>query len=86
MYYTVEELIRELNKFPKDLKIATDLSFMFNYPDSLYDAKKVNNIKYINTLKKNATNLCIFEGSWDKDNIADVDNLIPKLLKIREKE
>ena len=84
MYYTVGELIEKLDKFPKDLKILTELSLMWNYPEELKD--KINDMEYDEFEKltqKRAYELLIFEGSWKKDNISDVDNLLEKYLKIK---
>lgn len=37
MRYTIEEFINILNKFPKDLKIETELALMWNYPDDILE-------------------------------------------------
>ena len=79
MYYTVGELIEELNKFPKDLEILTELSMMWNFPKEI--KTKIDELDmddYVRLTQKEAYELLIFEGSWEKDNISDVDGLFWK--------
>lgn len=79
MYYTVGELIEELNKFPKDLEILTELSMMWNFPKEI--KTKIDELDYddyVRLTQKEAYELLIFEGSWEKDNISDVDDLFWK--------
>lgn len=83
--YTTTSLIKELEKFPTDTPIETELAFIFNY-----DSDKVieecsgktyeTETELFETYKKYATELAIFEGSWEKDNISDVNNIMPKYV------
>ena len=69
MYYTVGELIEELNKFPKDLEILTELSMMWNFPKEI--KPKIDELgydDYVELTQKEAYELLIFEGSWEKNN------------------
>lgn len=80
--YTVNDLIKELEKFPKNLPIETELAFMWNYPKELLDIyENYNDEEFILLTQNNATDLCIFEGSWEKDNISDVDGKLKEFLK-----
>ncbi|WP_407415770.1 hypothetical protein [Methanobrevibacter sp.] len=81
MKYTTTSLIEVLSKFPKDLEIDTELSFLFNYPkelDHLTDTMTRN--EFIDLARSKATNLCLLEGSWE-------DGTIPreKIMGIQEK-
>lgn len=72
--FTTTELIEFLLKFPEDLQIETELSCMWNYPDELKD--KMNDMSsddFMEFTMNNATDLCIFEGSWEKGNVSNVD-------------
>lgn len=84
MKYTVKELIKELKKFPEDLKIETELAMMWNYPDEMYDSQRINDLEYIETTQNHATDLCIFEGSWKKGNVSDVDGKFEECFKERK--
>ena len=85
MKYTTTSLIEILKKFPKDLPIETQLAFMWNYPDELLDKQdKLSNDDFKELTMKHATDLCIFEGSWEKGNVSDVDNKLKEYQKVRE--
>lgn len=83
MKFTVGSLIKELEKFPEDLEIVTELSFLWNYPDSLMESEDVGSDGFEDLSKANADELLIFEGSWEKDNISDVDNILEEYLQVR---
>lgn len=81
--FTTTSLIKLLKEFPKDLPIETELSLLWNYPDELrkyYD--KIPYDEYEELTIQKATDLCIFEGSWEKDNISDVDGKLKEFLKV----
>ena len=77
--YTTTSLIEVLKQFPDDLPIETELSLLWKYSDDLIN-KNVSDEEFELSTKKNATALCIFEGSWEKDNISDVDNKLKDFL------
>ncbi|MBQ2651917.1 MAG: hypothetical protein IJF83_00020 [Methanobrevibacter sp.] len=82
MKYTVSEFIELLNKFPEDLPIETDLSLMWNYPEELKSKKdSMADEEFVRYTQENATDLCIFEGSWERGNISDVDGKLEKYLR-----
>lgn len=84
MKYTTTSLIEVLEKFPKDLPIETELSFMWNYPDEFRSSMEIlSEEEFIELTQKNATNLCIFEGSWEKGNVSDVDGKFEKFQQMR---
>lgn len=81
MRYTTTILIELLKKFPKDLEIDTELSFLFNYPKELdHLTDTMTRKEFIDLARSKATKLCLLEGSWE-------DGTIPreKVLMIQEK-
>ena len=86
MKYTTTSLIKMLKKFPVDLPIETELSMMWNYPDHVKEhIKYMSDEDFKEYTMNQATDLCIFEGSWEKGNISDVDGKFKKYQKIMEK-
>lgn len=86
MKFTVQSLIDELSKFPTNLEIITELSFMWNFPEEIreeYDGD-INSKDFAEYSKSQANELLIFEGSWEKDNISDVDNILEEYLQVRD--
>ena len=84
MKFTVKSLIEMLQDFPEDLEIITELSFLWNFPDSVRD--KMGELPYEEyevLTKNNADELLIFEGSWEKDNISDVEGILKEYYKAR---
>lgn len=80
--YTTTSLIETLKEFPKDLPIETELALLWNYPDNLKTKMDTMSKEEFFTLtQENATDLCIFEGSWEKDNISDVDGKFEEFYK-----
>lgn len=85
MKYTTTSLIRTLEKYPENLPIETELAFIFNY-DSDKVLEEVSGKTYDNeeelyeVYEKHATELAIFEGSWEEDNISDLNNILPKYI------
>lgn len=72
--FTTTELIEFLLKFPKDLPIETELACMWVYPDGLSDERNnMDREEFRKHTMNNATSLCIFEGSWEKGNVSNVD-------------
>ena len=72
--YTTTSLIEVLKHFLDDLPIETELSLLWKYPEDLIINKNVSDEEFTLSTQKNATGLYIFEGSWEKDNISDVDS------------
>ena len=83
--YTTTSLIKELEKFPKDLPIETELATLFNY-DSDKVLEECSEKEFdseedmFDVYKKYATEVAIFEGSWEEDNISDLNNILPKYI------
>ena len=80
--YTTTSLIETLKEFPEDLPIETELALLWNYPDKLKTKMDtMSKEEFIELTQENATDLCIFEGSWEKDNISDVDGKFEEFYK-----
>lgn len=79
--YTTTSLIEELKKFPEDTPIKTDLAFIFNY-NNMCDCFKneMSDDEFLDFCKKTATDVAIFEGSWEEDNISDINNIMPNYV------
>lgn len=85
MKYNIKELINILNKFPKDLKIKTELALMWNYPDDILKYQDQMSTEEFRDLTMNhATDLYIFEGGWEKGNVSNVDGVFKKYQKIKK--
>ena len=81
MRYTTTSLIEVLSKFPKDLEIDTELSFLFNYPKELdHLSDTMTRREFIDLARRKATKLCLLEGSWEDGTISR-----EKVLMINEK-
>ena len=79
--YTVNDLIKELEKFPKNLPIETELAFMWNYPTELLEYfEDYDEDDFVLLTQANALDLCIFEGSWEK-NVSNVDGKFEEYFK-----
>lgn len=82
MKYTIKELIEILSNFPSDLKIETELALMWNYPDEIKESMDSMSEKdFLEYTMNQATDLCIFEGSWEKNNISNIDGKYEKFVK-----
>ena len=83
--YTTTSLIKKLEKFPANLPIETELACLFNY-DSDKAIEETAGKEYDNEEElfdvhmKYATELAIFEGSWEEDNISDLEGIMPKYV------
>ena len=85
MKYTTTSLIKELEKFPEDLVIETELAMMWNYDDKYKEYMKSMSPELFKEFTQSvAIDLCIFEGSWEKGNVSDVDGIFKKFQKIVE--
>lgn len=87
MKYKVGELIAKLAKFPLDLEISTELAMMMNYPDKIYEKYKDLPDDALDAIAcASATNLCIFEGNWDKgvDSISNLNGDFERYQKVRD--
>lgn len=85
MRYTIEEFINILNKFPKDLKIETELALMWNYPDDILEYQdQISTEEFRDLTMNHATDLCIFKGNWEKGNVSNVDGVFEKFQKIKQ--
>lgn len=75
MKYTTTSLIEILKKFPENTPIETELAFMWEYPEELKEIRNSYSEEYFRELTmQKATSLCIFEGSWEKGNVSDIEN------------
>lgn len=84
--FTVRELINLLEEFPEDLEILTELSFLWNYPNEFRENYEgdIFSEEFSKLSRGVATELLIFEGSWEEDNISDVDNILEEYLQIND--
>ncbi|MBO6274243.1 MAG: hypothetical protein J6M91_01655 [Methanobrevibacter sp.] len=83
--FTTTSLIEFLLKFPKDLPIETELACMWNYPEEILEKMEDMSAEEFREFSMNkATDLCIFEGSWEKGNVSNVDGKFEKFQKIIE--
>lgn len=80
--YTTTSLIAELEKFPEDTPIRTELAFIYNY-DPICDFLKgdMSDKAFLEYTKSRARDLAIFEGSWKNDNISDLNNIMPEYVE-----
>lgn len=76
--YTTTSLIEELKKYPEDTPIKTDLAFIYHYND-MCDVfrNEMSDDEFLDFCKKTATDIAIFEGSWEDDILSDLNNIIP---------
>lgn len=80
--YTTSSLIAELEKFPEDTPIRTELAFIYNY-DPICDFLKgdMSDKAFLEYTKSRARDVAIFEGSWKDDNISDLNNIMPEYVE-----
>lgn len=80
--YTTTTLIEELQKYPENTPIRTELAFLYHYNDLCYFFREEDEFDedFLNYCKSTASDLCIFEGSWEDDNLSDLNNLIPEYV------
>lgn len=82
--FTTTSLISFLKQFPEDLPIETELAIMWNYPDELItDGVDTSSDEFAVKTMNNATDICIFEGNWEKGNVSDVDGKLEEFQKIK---
>ena len=81
-FETIEDLIGLLEKFPKHAKLMTELSLLWDYPDSLKEEKELFSEGVFNQMTMHeACRVAIFEGSWSKNNVSNVDGCLEEILK-----
>lgn len=79
--YTTTSLINELQKYPSDTPIETELAFIYRFNDLCYIFKnEYTEEEFLDYCKRNASKIAIFEGSWDKNNISDLNNIMPNYI------
>ena len=85
--YTTTSLIEELEKYPEHTMIQTELAFIYKYNDmcDLFRNDCWSENEFLDYCKKNASEVAIFEGSWDTDEISDLNNIMPKYVDDWEK-
>ena len=85
--YTTTSLIETLEELPEDLPIDTELALIWNYPDNLKEQMDdLTEEEFRLLTQENATDLCIFEGSWEKGNTSDVDGKFKEFYANNEEE
>lgn len=89
--YTTTSLIEELKKFPEDTPIETDLAFIFNYNNMCnFFKNEMSDDEFSDFCKKTASDIAIFDGSWEEDKISDIideyEAYIEQINKKKEKE
>lgn len=65
--YTTGELIKVLEKFPKDTPISNDLCMIWDFPDEVRNTLEFKE-NPINYSQEKATRLGLFEGDWEQEN------------------
>ena len=80
--YTTTTLIEELQKYPENTPIRTELALLYHYNDlcHFFREEDESDEDFLNYCKSTASDLCIFEGSWEEDNLSDLNNLIPEYI------
>ena len=79
---TSTSLLKELLKFLKDTPIETELAFIYKFDDDcLKFQEKMSEEDFLNYCKQHANIIAIFEGSWEEDNISDLNNIMPKYVE-----
>lgn len=80
--YTTTTLIEELQKYPENTPIRTELALLYHYNDLCHFFREENESDedFLTYCKSTASDLCIFEGSWEEDNLSDLNNLIPEYV------
>lgn len=80
--YTTTTLIEELQKYPENTPIRTELAFLYHYNDLCHFFREENESDedFLTYCKSTASDLCIFEGSWEEDNVSDLNNLITEYI------
>lgn len=80
--YTTTTLIEELQKYPENTPIRTELALLYHYNDlcHFFREESESDEDFLTYCKSTASDLCIFEGSWEEDNLSDLNNLIPEYV------
>lgn len=80
--YTTTSLIEELQKYPENTPIRTELALLYHYNDlcHFFREEDESDEDFLTYCKSTASDLCIFEGSWEEDNLSDLNNLIPEYV------
>ena len=80
--YTTTTLIEELQKYPENTPIRTELALLYHYNDlcHFFREEDESDEDFLTYCKSTASDLCIFEGSWEEDNLSDLNNLIPEYV------
>ena len=79
--YTTTSLIKELEKYPEDTVIETDLAFIYNFPEECYELESsMDSSRFLDYCKSCAYRVGIFEGDWRKGNVSDVDGVLDMFL------
>lgn len=80
--YTTTTLIKELQKYPENTPIRTELAFIYRYNDlcHLFREEDESDEDFLNYCKSTASDIAIFEGSWEDDNLSDLNNIIPEYV------
>ena len=77
--YTTTELIKVLEKFPKNTPISNDLCMIWDFPDEIKNSKSFKNNPIVYS-QKNATGLGLFEGDWKQEGMTRKAEAFKKYL------
>ena len=81
MRVTVKELKEILDTFPETLTVSNEISLFWTFPDNLREKQEqLSEEDYLYLTRMNATELCLFEGSWEEDTIVDREEILKKYL------
>lgn len=74
--YTIQQFIEFLSRFPEDLEITNDIAFTWNFPVELKKQQEnMSEEEYFDLTIKNATELFVLEGDWDKGTVEAFNNM-----------
>lgn len=74
--YTIQQFIEFLSKFPEDLEITNDIAFTWKFPVELKKQQEnMSEEEYFDLTIKNATELFVLEGDWDKRTVEAFNNM-----------
>lgn len=80
--HTIGSLMDILEGFPRDLEIANDIAIYWFYPDSLKEyEERMQPEDYRRLTQSEAYDVCIFEGSWEKGDVVDHEDMMRQLLE-----
>ena len=74
--YTIQQFIEFLSRFPEDLEITNDIACTWKFPVELKKQQEnMSEEEYFDLTIKNATELFVLEGDWDKRTVEAFNNM-----------